>query len=266
MPHWNVGLNIHGAIKLDPQLNRSSSRALKSATQESETYTQIALREAPNSNHMRMGYFAIAFTVKAPTQNEALDSGLVYASQLCDLLSFVTRVGTEHEVDEESRISQARRTRHTATADRMLKKEEWNFIIGSLPHLHANEPRFMAACSWYRRGLSSDEVTEKLCCFWRVIERCALSYQDKSQLEDRRTKPIINAFCKDWFTKAPALLESEEKKNKTYELRNTISHGNEPLSPKLIEQCSVLIEELEEAAYQTLTVVSNHIASLSKIG
>jgi hypothetical protein len=263
MSSWNVEFKIHGAIKLAERLHRSSTRALKAASDESEIYTQIMLREAPNAQHMRMGYFSVAFTVKAKTQQGALDAGTVYVSQLCDLLSFVTRVGTEHEVDEESRLAQNRRSRYAPTADRLLAEQEWLWIIGSLPHLHLKESRFMSACSWYRRGIGADEITERLCCLWRVIERCAFSYSDQSDLEQKdkgRTKAVVKAFRDQFFESPPELMRDDDRWIKAFDLRNDISHGNEPLSPKLIGCCSELLDDLEDSAHKTLKAVADRIS------
>ena len=263
MSNWNLEFKIHGAVKLAEGLHRSSTGALKFASELKEIYTQIMLREAPNATHARMGYFSVFFNVKSETQHDALDAGTVYVSQLCDLLSFVTRVGTDHEVDEESRAAQYRRSRYAPTADRILTGKEWQWIIGSLPHLHMKEPRFMAACSWYRRGLGTEEITEKLCCLWRVIERCANTYSDKTPLgEDKpKTKAVIGAFRDQNFESPPDLLSDDNRWHKAISLRNDISHGNVSLSPKLIEDCSELLSDLEDAAYKSLKVVS---ASLEK--
>lgn len=261
MSNWNLEFKIHGAIKLQEGLHRSSTSALKFASNTREVFTQIMLREPPNAQHMRMGYFSVSFTVKSDTQQDALDAGTVYASQLCDLISCVTRVGTDHEVDEEIRLNQNRRSRYAPTADRILTEKEWLWVIGSLPHLYMKEPRFMAACSWYRRGLGTEEITEKLCCLWRVMERCAFSYSDQTSLgeEKGKTKAVIRAFRDQTFKSPPELLQNDERWHKVVSLRNNISHGNVSLTQKLIQECSELLTDLEDAAFKSLHAVSEHL-------
>lgn len=260
MATWNIEFKIHAPIKLHQSLHRQTRSAIKVANENSIIATNITLREAPNERHIRCGYFSVIFTVSASTQKKALDAGKVYASQLCDLLSFITRVPAQPEIDEDSRNTVNPRSRFAPTADRLLLAEEWEWIIRSLANLNLKEPQFMAACSWYRRGLCCDDVTEKICCYWRVIERCAISCCNNS-VKDDGIKPIVDKFIKQYIPKPCQLLVNGQKWRDVYSLRNIISHGSEPLSPSLIDQCSTYEEETEEAAY---CVLSSVIGELSK--
>lgn len=262
MPTWNIEFKIHAPIKLHQSLHRQTRSAIKVANEDSIITTNITLREAPNERNVRYGYFSVIFTVSASTQKKALDAGKVYASQLCDLLSFITRVSAQPEIDEDSRNTVNPRSRFAPTADRLLLAEEWDWIIRSLANLNLKEPQLMAACSWYRRGLCCDDVTEKICCYWRVIERCAISCCNELGTDGYiKIIPTVDKFIKEYISKPCALLANKKNWKEVYSLRNIISHGSEPLSPRLIDKCSSYEEETEEAAYCAL---SNVIAELSK--
>lgn len=174
MPRWNTEFKIYAPIKLDRGLVRQTRTALKVIDDDNPIFTNITLREHPNERHFSLGYFYVALDILADTQKQSLDIAQVYVSQLCDLLSFVTRVGAENlyssDSDNTRNVSgRVTNSRSEFTSNRFLTSEEWDWIIKSLPYLRDHEPRFMAACSWYRRGLSCDNITEKICCFWRVI-------------------------------------------------------------------------------------------------
>ncbi len=50
-------------------------------------------------------------------------------------------------------------------------------------------------------GISSD-VLDNFCCFWRVIERVAFSYSDKSKMEEKdrgKAKPCVAQLVAELF-------------------------------------------------------------------
>ncbi|MFQ3612094.1 MAG: hypothetical protein SNJ68_00085 [Cyanobacteriota bacterium] len=268
-PIWEIEFKIYGAIKLDTDLNRRRTSAIKAVSKDSIKFTEITLREAPNERHKRSGYFSAILTLQAETRRDSLRIGRVYAGQLCDLLSYITKVAVYYEItdDGEDRIS-PRGTSSSLASYRLLLAKEWDWILECNPWLRANEPRFVAACSWYRRALCCDDITEQLCCYWRVIEGCADSYarafssvpDDLKSWKNLPIKQKINIFIENFVDHPNGLLADEDERSRVYRLRNIISHGEEPLSHKLIESCSNYVDACGEAAHTSLESVISEVS------
>jgi len=255
---------LYGPIRPSRELDRMTQRALKSTSADDEFFTEITLRDA-----RRPGLMGVEFSVTASSPAGAQIAGIVYLGQLCDVLSSMTRVPVRFLMPgEDAREERMRGDRVSTHIDRILTQEEWNWIIGTLVFLRQNHPRYLAAASWYRKGLCGVDPLEVACCYWRVIERLSLSYCDKAKLPaDGDGKPICSAKnCVRQFVAerglteiSGGLLADEKRLKRIIELRNDVSHGNEPITPALIEDASALTQPLEEAAVASLTAIRDTI-------
>ncbi|OYP38045.1 hypothetical protein CGZ80_03685 [Rhodopirellula sp. MGV] len=164
--------------------------------------------------------------------------------------------------EDDARDEQIRMNRQSTNVERELSEDEWMWITGTLAHLRRKHPRFLAAASWYRKGLLGRDTLDDFCCFWRSIERLSLSYADKSEWNDtdKNKSPVkkcIAQLTTDIFStdNCPHILASAVDVNEMYRLRCEISHGNLPITPNLIESVDQFIGPLEDAAYQVLTAM-----------
>jgi hypothetical protein len=255
---------LYGSIRPDQELDRMTHRALKGVSGEDEFFTDITLRDTRQA-----GLMGVDFSVTASSPAGAERAGIVYLGQLCDVLSSITREPVRFLMPgEDAREERMRGNRASTHIDRILTHKEWNWIIGNLVFLRQKHPRYLAASSWYRKGLCGIDPLEIACCYWRVVERLSLSYSDKEALpRDKDGKPICSAKnCVRQFVEqhglgevSDGLLADEGELKKVVELRNDVSHGNEPITPDLIEESSDLIKPLEEAAFECLAAIRGTI-------
>ncbi len=245
---------VFGPIRLAPNLNRQMQRALKSHTSGRDYFTEISLQSMRHSAGMQVEY-----TVTAQSPQGARAAGAVYMSQLCDLISVVTRSPVWFYLPEDDSSSDLPRSKnHTTTVDRVLTEPEWSWITGNLVYLRREHPRFLAAASWYRKGLIGRDSLDDLCCYWRAIERIAYSYADKSSWseEDRKKSQVrrcVEQLAIDIFRKLPRPTALEpDHVQRIVKLRNDISHGNVAITVELIDAASEYLDELENAAYAVL--------------
>ena len=200
----------------------------------------------------------IEYTVTATSLSSAERAGAVYLSQLCDLLSACIRAPIRFYLPEEDARDERIRTNRKATSlDRVLTEEEWHWITGSLVFLRREHPRYLAAASWYRKGLIGSDVLDNFCCFWRVIERLALSYADKSKLDEKdrgAAKACVTQLVAELFSSSdvPESLSADKRVAEIIRLRNDLSHGNLPITGELIDQASSHLKPLEQAAFEVL--------------
>lgn len=95
--------------------------------------------------------------------------------------------------------------------------------------LRREHPRFLAAASWYRKGLIGNDVLDIFCCFWRVIERIAFSYADKSKIAEKdrgKAKPCVTQLVAELFpgVDVPEFLAADARVNEIVQLRKDLSH------------------------------------------
>jgi hypothetical protein len=119
----------------------------------------------------------------------------------------------------------------------------WHWIIGSLVFLRREHPRFLAAASWYCKGLPDSVVLDKLCCFWRVIERVAFSYADKSKIAENdrgKAKPCVTQLIAQLFQvdDIPEAMSSDARIGEIMQLRNDLWHVNIPITGEVIDRAA----------------------------
>lgn len=253
---FQMNVVVFGPIKPANDLHRQTQRALKGHSSGRDFFTDITLQDSRNNGGMRVDY-----TVTASSPASAERAGAVYLSQLCDLLSAVTRCPVWFYMPEEdSREERARAFHRAATIDRILTEPEWSWITGNLVFLRREHPRFLAATSWFRKGLIGRDTIDDFCCFWRVIERLAYSYADKSRWSDEDkmkcpVKKLVGQLMSDLFSNndVPAILASSETVTQIVKLRNDLSHGNVPLTLEVIDTATGYLKPLEEAAFSVLS-------------
>lgn len=255
---FQMVVDVFGHIRPSQELNRRTQRALKAHDGGQDFFTEITLHDTRNAGGMRVEY-----TVTATCPAEAERAGAVYLSQLCDLLSVVTRSPVWFYMpDEDSHEERVRMHRRAASVDRILEESEWSWITGHLVFLQREHPRFLAAASWYRKGLIGKDVLDAFCCYWRVVERLALSYAEKTSWTEEEkvksnAKKCVEQLAADLFSQEamPSVLQEQQTVSKILKLRNDLSHGNEPITLDVIDAASTQLKGLEDAAFCMLHAV-----------
>lgn len=255
---FKMMVDVFGPIRPSQELHRHTQRALKGHSSGRDFFTDITLHDGRNSGGMRVEY-----TVTATSPTGAERAGAVYLSQLCDLLSVVTRSPVWFYMpDEDSRDERIRMHRRASSVDRILTEDEWTWITGNLVFLRREHPRFLAASSWYRKGLIGRDSLDDFCCYWRVIERLANSYADKSNWTDDEksksaVKKCVEQLTTDLFADSmvPDVLQDRQAVSEIVKLRNDLSHGNIPITLEVIDSATSRLKPLENAAFRVLDAV-----------
>ncbi|MFY7877008.1 MAG: hypothetical protein ACOVQM_16255, partial [Pirellula sp.] len=150
----------------------------------------------------------------------------------------------------------------TSAVDRILTDDEWTWITGNLVFLRREHPRFLAAASWYRKGLIGRDNLDDFCCYWRVVERLAYSFADRSNWKDEEknggrdwpVKQYLVQIVRDLFSdgSAPEILSDPSIVTKIKRLRDDLSHGNIPITLEVIDDATSYLKPLEDAAFKVL--------------
>lgn len=248
-------VTLFGPLRPARELHRRTQRVIKARGESGEHFTEITLTDDRLAKGM-----VVEYQVRAKSPRSAKRVGMVYLSQLCDLLSAMTQCPVIFFADaEDAREERGRLFRQTMHVNRILTPNEWEWVTGALAALRHDHPRFLAAASWYRKGLIGNDCLDGFCCFWRVIERLAESYADRSAWEpdDKGVRKSVAQLTSDLFEheSAPKLLQDAERVRQVVQLRNDISHGNKPITVDMIDAASDELEFMEEAAFAVLTRV-----------
>lgn len=248
-------VTLFGPLRPAPTLQRRSERVLKAHSGGEDHFTEITLLDDRHSGGM-----VVQYLVKASSPRTAKRVGLVYLSQLSDLLSARTQCPVKFYMnDEEARDERAQRHRESVRVNRILTDDEWRWVTGSLVGLRREHPRFLAAASWFRKGLNGNDPLDDFCSFWRTIERIAEHYANKTGWAqgDGGVRKCVAQLTADLFPASntdaiPELLRDSERIRLAVKLRNDIAHGNEPITVDMIERAGEELQSLEDAAFSVL--------------
>lgn len=248
--------DIFGDITISQDFDEKIAHVLKSQKNDRDYFTEIRLQNS------RSGCIQVEFTISAYSPTGAHRAGSVYLGQLCDLLSAVTQVPIHFYMpqdEDDARVTRARLRDRPSKIERVLQKEEWHWATNNLAALRDEYPRFLAASSWYRKGLIGQDSLENFCCFWRTIERIASSYANKAEWtsEERSksaAKKCVEQLAVDFFKKneCPEILRNPISISEIIKMRNDLSHGNIPVTLDVIEYTSEKTKQLELAAFKIL--------------
>ena len=253
-----ITARLFGPLRLAAELNRQTQRVIKANVNDRDYFTDIRISES-----RLQGGLVVDYVVTAKSPESALRVGIVYLSQLCDLLSVVTECPVQVFLsDNEAREESGRDHRRPIKNARTLTVDEWSWVTGSLVSLRREHPRVLAAASWFRKGLIGEDYLDNFCCFFRVIDRLASTYADKSSWgkDDGGLLKAIIQLRDDLFAggEVPALLADTERIKQAKNLRNDISHGNEPITIDMIEYANRELPAIQDAAFCILDCLRKH--------
>lgn len=262
---YEVKLMATGPFRLSEELIGTSTQALKADTPRGEIYTTFTIDGSRRTD----GYAKLSCSVNSQLYASALRIGIVYIGEVCDLLSMKLRIPIELHIvptDNPERNLQPRVFEPLAL--RVIEREDRDFALGQVAGLRQQHPRLLSASSWYRKGQNSEDVTDKLCCYWRALERVAFSYAIKDNLaadDKSRAIPVISAFAAQFFqaNETPELFTNLKTLKDVYEIRNDISHANVPLNLELIEKCHDQVDMAEEAAHRVISAAMKKVLTLA---
>ncbi len=255
---YQMTARLFAPVRLADELNRHTQRVIKAHVDDRDFFTEITI-----SDNRLQGGLAVEYLVTAKSRDSARRVGTVYLSQLCDLLSVVTECPVQFFVNEfDAREERTRDNRQPMKNARTLSLAEWSWITGSLVALRRDHPRFLAAASWFRKGLIGEDCLDNFCCFFRVIDRLASSYADKSGWgkDEGGMLRAITQLRDDLFTgsEVPVLLSDVDRIKAAKTLRNDISHGNEPITIDMIEYANRELPAIQDAAFCILDCLRSH--------
>jgi hypothetical protein len=239
MPEWNVNLAISGPVQLVQK--QMTLQVLKGEIRPFET--KVELKNAPHGVHLSV-------IVRASSKDSANDVAVYFAARMLDVLCLRIDLPLYVSLFEPQFRSSEDHVR------RIISSHEWREAFELGRNFSANRATFSRALSYYRKGLTSEDPTDKLLAFWAAIETIGSKYARKNERTDRG---VINKIC-DCFDQLWGSVENWQViPNEANHLnafctkRNEIAHGVLPIADvAAVREVSDMIPKIKSLSYNLL--------------
>jgi hypothetical protein len=241
MPIWEVDLFIDGPISVKRQLNLNVAKGFRLADQ---FYSDVELRKSGS------GVFAIV-TARADTQRLARKAALFFFGQMLDVLAVQTTQPLYISLIESQSV---RSVRHTVR--RLIAEDEWLAAFNEARALATNEPTFLRAMGWYRKGLYTEDPFDRFLAFWNSIEIIAAKYHPRTEAAKGGTKnQTSECFRTLWGNRThwPFIADDEGWIKDNYEMRKDIAHGIASINIEQVEPVLQKLDTIEKLSHRFLT-------------
>jgi Apea-like HEPN len=241
MPIWEVDLFIDGSITVKGPINLNVAKGFRLVDQ---FYSDVELRKSASGA-------SATVTARADSKKLARKAALFFFGQMLDVLAIRTSQPLYISLIEDQPIRLA-----THSVRRLIDQEEWLSAFNEARSLATNEPTFLRALGWYRKGLYTEDPFDKFLAFWNSIEIVAAKYHPTTDAARGGTKnQTAECFRTLWGNRHdwPFIAADEQWIKNNYETRKDIAHGVASINVEQVEQVLKRLEMIERVSRQFLT-------------
>lgn len=221
MPNWEVRLAISGAISIEQPLTLQAEKGY------APFMTTVKLTKARHGIEVRL-------IAKAIDSEQADEVAIYFVGQMLDVMCLYLDTPLYLSLDK----SDFRPV--DASVKRIILREEWEDAFKRGRDYGINRPIFSRALSWYRKGLTSQDVMDRLFALWLSIEIVGTKYarENERTIGAGKTKnKILDCFDQLWENKEEWKVVRDEPSwvDGVHQLRNEIAHGVLPVELETIK-------------------------------
>jgi hypothetical protein len=255
-PTWEVKLSVDGPIKTQ---DTSPLRIFKGFQEDDPFYSDVKIRNTQYG-------VLISVTAFASNGDLAHQAALLFVGKMLDSLSLSVRQPLFLSFTHEH-VSQ----KFQDDVRRIIKREEWIAAFKDARLYNEQEPTYLRALGWYRKGLYTNDPYDKFLAYWNSIEITATKYHPESEEAIEGSKnQIWECFkklwgeCQNW----PIIRGNDRWINDNYEIRKDIAHGLTTITVDGVKNIVTALDEIEPVAYRFLAdwrsqlQISDHLNSL----
>ncbi|WP_394556288.1 methylamine utilization protein MauJ [Priestia aryabhattai] len=193
----------------------------------------------------------INITANAPTSKLANNAALVFVGQMLDCLIIAIGEGLPIFLSFDGKsITRTARERHIK---RIVTEEELKWAFKESRTLSTNEPVFLKAYSWYRKGLYTEDPFDKFLAFYNTIELISSKYHPKNEASTKGSKSQMwECFKEIWgeYTEWPVYIQGNKSWiDYNYETRKDIAHGLAIVNVEEIDRVTSMIDTIQNVAF-----------------
>jgi hypothetical protein len=239
MPIWEVELSVYGPIKIKREIRFQTEKGLQELD---PFFSDINIRNINDG----LKIFVTAF---APNSKLANNAALVFVGQMLDAL--VIELGGDIPIYLSL---DGRRTNSLASdVKRIITENEIKRSFKEARILSINEPVFLKAYGWYRKGLYTEDPFDKFLAFYNTLERVTTKYYPRTQGSISGSKSQMwECFKAIWgeYTEWPLPIQGNQRWiDNNYETRKDIAHGLANVNVEEVEKITSLIDTIQLVAY-----------------
>jgi hypothetical protein len=253
MPIWEVDLFIDGSIAVKDHMNLNVAKGFRFGNQ---FYSDVDLRRSASG-------VSATVTAHADSKTLARKAALFFFGQMLDVLAIQTNQPLYISLIEGQPI---RLARHSVR--RLVDQEEWLSAFNEARSLATNEPTFLRAMGWHRKGLYTEDPFDKFLAFWNSIEIVAAKYHPKTEAAQGGTKnQTAECFRILWGNRSdwPFIAADDHWIRNTYETRKNIAHGVASINIEQVEMVLGRLKTIEKVSRQFLTDWRSHQLNLQDL-
>jgi hypothetical protein len=246
-PTWEIKLSIDGPIKTNFS---QSLKIFKEFREDDPFYSDVKITNTAYG-------VLVNVTAFAATADLAHKAALIFVGKMLDSLSLKLRQPLFLSFTEE----RANR-KYSDNIRRIIERDEWISAFKDARLLNKEEPTFLRALGWYRKGLYTDDPYDKFLAFWNSIEIAASKYHQKTKKTKKGSKnqiwecfKILWGECEKW----PVISGNEQWISGNYETRKDIAHGLTTITVEEVKKIVAKLEEVEDVAYNFLAGWRNQL-------
>ena len=238
MSYWSVRLAVSGPITITRNITLNVEKG----------------RIAPFRTSVKLSRAAkglwIDVVARASTMLEANDAAVFFVGQMLDVLCIRLNLPLYVSLFDKNFRSFDTRAR------RIVDEQEWVQAFRDGREYGINRRIYSRALSWYRKGLTSEDVLDKFMAFWSALE----GFGSESARRNERTRlGSINQICdcleQLWgdASQWKVIPNDAQWINRFHETRNGIAHGFMDVNIETIREISAQLPKLQDLVFTFLT-------------
>lgn len=246
MPTWEIMLYVDGPVTVHRPVSTTQQKGFRI---DDPFYSDIEIKGIPSG-------LKATVTARAPDRVVARKAGVFFFGHMIDALTLTVNCPMYLGLIEREKSFNTQRH----DVKRFIEPEQIEIAFGEAYQLDRGSPSFLRSLGWYRKGLTTDDPFDKFLSFWNSMEIVAGRYYryvptiDKERAKNGSKSQLWECFkalwgpCEHW----PVIAGQTKWIDQSYDIRNGIAHGTDPINIHRIAEVAECLPAIEEISYRFL--------------
>lgn len=245
MPTWQVTLYVDGPVTVHRPLATTQQKGFRVGE---PFYSDIEIKGISSG-------LKATVTARAPDRLVAHKAAVFFFGHMIDALTLTVNCPMYLGLIERQRSNS-----QSHDVKRIIEQEQFEIAFGEAHRLSQDSPSFLRSLGWYRKGLTTDDPFDKFLAFWNSIEivagkyHCCVPTVDKERAKNGSKSQLWECFkalwgsCENW----PVIAGQTEWIDQSYDIRNGVAHGIEPINIHKIAEVAERLPTIEKISHRFL--------------
>jgi hypothetical protein len=236
-PTWLVQLFVDGPVAVQDVIRFQHPKGFGRSRQ---FYSDVRVQGTASG-------LRIFVTAYARDSDLARKAALVFVGEMLNVLTADLKLSLKLSLYDARTAD-----RDAHSVKRILRESEIQKAFSRARWLSENEPTFMRALSWYRKGLVTEDPLDKFLALWISIEIAAAKYHPPVDVVARGIKSQIwESFKMVWgpIEHWPIITGQQHWIDENHALRVQIAHGTTPVDVDEVERAVAKSDVIRDVAH-----------------